>query len=341
MRHRIRLESLWRRVAVVALCLVASGCDGDIDEDCETACDLLVTCGMLPSALGTGNGDSGEDCKQRCALTSESVRRPIQACLEGYRVASGERPWCSGGHGCREISACLAQQTDDPVKVLGRTRLNVRLQAVAATNAAEQPPSSDECKYTTTIDTLDPTTLESDPQTLCTLMGASEVEFVLQSETPEIARGRTQVVPCAYAFSRGVEHVDLPPGLYANYVHVRGSEPVVPDPQASTQEPGTDAGAPTPRVSDPYCRTVHGERRLLRANKATVAILGLPMLPAGFESSGWFPCEDTEGTCSDGIDNDRNDLADCAELHCAPFCQRKLCTAGEADASICVPDRVP
>jgi hypothetical protein len=130
--------------------------------------------------------------------------------------------------------------------------------------------------------------------------------------------------------------MDLPPGLYANYARIRGTEVAVPGSETPAQDSLGDAGSPSPRASQPYCRTVHGARRLLQANRARVSILHVPILPDGFEGGGWLPCEGTEEACSDGIDNDHNDLADCAEPGCAAFCEKEPCASGEGDASSCV-----
>ncbi|NOR10448.1 MAG: hypothetical protein GQ541_03050, partial [Desulfovibrionaceae bacterium] len=60
---------------------------------------------------------------------------------------------------------------------------------------------------------------------------------------------------------------------------------------------------------------------------ATALVVGLGMSPAYAGQP-----EDSERTCTDGKDNDRNGLIDCEEATCAPFCGGG-CT--ENDTQIC------
>lgn len=190
----------------------------------------------------------------------------------------------------------------------------------------------------------------------CASMNATEVEFVLQALPPLVTPSSQLIVPCAQAFDESIEHHGIATGVYRAYARVRGvfvnapapdesaavdGEPVAPaEPAATMPEPSAsaDGGAPAldtttaiaARMPEPFtCFTLHGESQRLLANQTHSAVIALPDW-SNLVSSNVFPCEEGAVFCTDGVDNDKNDLADCAESACSPFCPTSCDPAGDA-----------
>jgi hypothetical protein len=291
-------------------------------SSCAHTCQVLATCGLLPSALGFGTGDAlSANCAGRCEDTDPNTALTVAQC-----VSNGGTDPCDPN--CGQVASCLANAFPGQ-DVVGQA--GVRIVAVLA------PASPADGGVTDPDGALEASAASCNPATCPWDSGCPQtgLSFAGQDAGAWCSAGRVSGAKAfffrgsAFTFAPTTTCEDdllspvtiefMPPGTGLVGLELRGS--VVVD--ASTdgtapgpEDAGPDAGTPPAPQTTPFCREYYGPVVALVAGQVVTAAVPLPMDP----TQPGFECEEGPTLCADQIDNDNNGLTDCSDPRCAPQC---------------------
>jgi hypothetical protein len=157
--------------------------------------------------------------------------------------------------------------------------------------------------------------------TLCDRYGVTEVDLVV---APENGEPHSTTHSCVTVTSRRFRLSRVPAGLALPSIRVRGSRSVL----GAGGQGGFAGGATTGgggvggMGNEPvaYCRVLYPDGYVVVPANGDVDAPRFPMAGAttSFDVIG-FPCEEGEGRCTNGLDDDMNGVQDDGEPQCAAF----------------------
>jgi hypothetical protein len=315
-----RPRSTFTRIACLALLVSASTCqwvDQEAIETCTAYCNVLSSCDMLPSFLGTdAERDSDDDCVYRCTISS-TVREQVGACLISSESLDLDpdvtdiQHWCAHGK-CARLAECLSSTIDPDLLGSGTVsselcRITDPVSRIAVTEDFVLEQCFDGCEQDGTCSCADTLLDEEVVKSICgqweilVSTGATDDASDLVAETIAIGKvtlalrnhSRTLELAsghCPDVLARAHE-TEVPPGLYRTFVVVYG-----------------ESGG---------CFEIPGEQFLVTSGAEVSATW---LLPDSLTDVVVTECESSKVQCSDGIDNNRDGSSDCNDLSCAAYC---------------------
>lgn len=273
---------------------------------CETFCSSLSACQLLPSAFGARtNGSAGatgaawEDCNARCAADTSTTKRAEQLCQE---VAREKDDWCEMADddlgskyrptgSCVALQACLRTEFVHPA-VAG---LNDASISVAFSDEPSEPEIT--CSRETCCEWK---SFVGAPATQrCGDLKISSIALVDLPHSDQLDPTQS----CEDMTQGQIALGAIPAGVYEPKVRILLQE-------------ASDAPL--------KCSVVTGDPQLVEAGG--MSTLHVP-IPADFPRNGSGRVRDCqegevpEVECRNGVDEDGDQLFDCAEALCAGWCQ--------------------
>lgn len=325
------MKTLVRTWLMLGVCSQLGSCGSERSSTCDAMCEALSDCRMLPSVLGADDSLSGDNdpgaaeraernCEKRCEVSDEGTYKAMKACVceametgsESDATATGVEcevteigsvtDWCSAGF-CHDLAMCVRDVfEDDRIAGVGPTELSLTLSEVpkAATDgglvcgnlddgvAGGRTGSSQEAKD------------------WCTLAKAEAVTLALETDFQSIEIASS--VTCVEALLGLHREDETLVGLYRAVARLQ-----------------IDGG----------CRTIYGERVMITAGPSCDDWDGLdckgeiPLPKLGMDGMDGMDldvmsmapgCEADAVACSNNADDDADDMVDCADPSCEPYC---------------------
>jgi hypothetical protein len=251
---------------MLSLCATAVGCSNPRSDMCQRFCTFAAGCYILPSPLGTDQGN----CASQCQLSDETSFSTLTSCLDvddpranAVGDASFPELWCGTNGGppaCAAFSGCLTSSYPG-ADITGSASMFLLFEAT--------PPAVPADVISNPTDTsCDPPIFPFDvllTGQLCEMSAITDVTvFIEQTSIQQIA-----ALPCSLAALQGL----IVPGL-----HPGSARPIV-EVQANLGPDNTST-----------CRRFYGPRTLLEANKQGGSFVPIPTTSAVFLTGS--PCSD-------------------------------------------------
>lgn len=279
-------------ISVPSLYAAAAGCTNTRRETCQRFCALAAECHILPSPLGTDQGN----CVSQCQLSDPTSFSTLTSCLDdddphpnSVQDASFPELWCGtdgGPPACAAFAGCLSGSYPG-ADIIGTTDMFLLFEATppAVPDEVISQPSDTSC------DAVNFPPYESLlTGAVCEMSGITNVTvFVEQTSTQEIAS-----LPCSLAALQGL----IAPGL-----HPGPARPIV-EVQANMGPGNTST-----------CRRFSGPRALLWANEQGGSFVPIPTTPAVFLTGSPCTGSGTTGTNqADAGSGGRSDAAPALDM---------------------------
>lgn len=296
------------------------------ERECAELCERLDECGLLPSVLGAdiGGADKRKNCESRCQLSTDSRSSRVRNCADAGAPPSA----AEGGdreQQCASLAGCLEVAVPD-ASILGEATLIAR--PALADNAPDTqcplPDASASCPYWLYPDSPG---CRADCNAICGGFPFAEQTAKLWCETIGAARGVPFVVrrgeydygaerSCAELLQLPERFEHLEPGSVQAGIELWGTSSPDPEADAGGATGAADAGAaPTPA----FCYVFYGSAETLAAGVPATSAIAVPepaLLQCLSSDKLVFTCERDGVACADGLDNDGNGFADCADAKC-------------------------
>ncbi len=355
------LRLLAAPLALLAGCARDLGVADEVRAECQRICDRLDRCGLLPSALGSGEGREAEGhCALRCELTESRLRSDVSACLldpePGRRPSSAGdcAPWRGGESVCLSARDCLRTVFAADVPVVGTGDLVVRFgvgEVRAGAAGGDCRPARVSAADEGVLEPVRSRAGQESPDRCtplasgdwCAALNVGSVRvFVLQDGRAE----ERAAASCETALSGESRFRNLMPGTARPGAKLAGACPAGVCPEAADvrglrcHETGDEADT-EPALADvadapapvPWCVVVYGEEVVARAGDANVAAVLVPPTDvvagllqalrkgAAEEGPAAYRCEESAELCANGLDDEQDGLVDCDDPDCDPFCR--------------------